>query len=293
VEIRPCDELLDGVLLRPGEHRIRTIPSDRFVIHDLVLVPDEQAPEEVTRREVTTVDWGATRRTVRVAGGEESYLFFPENANAGWTATLHGKVLTPVRIDGWQQAWVLPKGAGGVVTLEFLPDRTYRTGLLVGAIIAVLLVLYALVPAWRRRPTAGPAEADGAATGYVLLALLGLLGGVLAIGAFLLCVMLRRTVDVQVNPWDPPDRPPVFRATGSLSMVALGGMSLATLIAVAGRLVGYGQQWSLGPWTQAAALAALAAVAASYVRSPERAGPGSTDGEPRRRVPRLFGRPLW
>ena len=71
VEIRPCDELLDGVLLRPGEHRIRTIPSDRFVIHDLVLVPDNLATAEVTRREVTTVDWGATRRTVRVAGGPE------------------------------------------------------------------------------------------------------------------------------------------------------------------------------------------------------------------------------
>lgn len=288
VEIRPCDELLDGVVLRPGEHRIRTIPSDRFVIHDLVLVPDDLATAEVTRREVTTVDWGATRRTVRVADGPESYLFFPENANAGWTATLHGKVLKPVRIDGWQQAWVLPEGTGGVVTLEFLPDRTYRTGLLAGAIVAVLLVLAALVPAWRRRPTAEPAEADGAATGYVLLALLGVLGGVPAIVAFLLCVMLRRTVDVQVSPWDSPVRPPVFRATGSLSMVALGGMSLATVIAVAGRLVGYGQQWSLGPWAQAAALVALAAVAASYVRSPDRGEPGPAGSE----APRSPGRPL-
>jgi arabinofuranan 3-O-arabinosyltransferase len=204
-----------------------------------------------------------------VAAGSRSYLFFPENANAGWTATLNGKVLDPVRIDGWQQAWLLPEGPGGEVTLEFLPDRTYRTGLLSGAVAAVLLLLGALIPAWRRRPVSGPAEADGAATGFALLALLGLLGGVLPIAVFLVCVMLRRTVTLPEQTWESPGRRPAFRPVSSLALVALVGMSLATAVAVTGRLAGYGQQWALGTWAQAAALVALAAVAASYVRSPE------------------------
>ncbi|HEX6075465.1 MAG TPA: alpha-(1-_3)-arabinofuranosyltransferase [Micromonosporaceae bacterium] len=275
VEVRPCDELLDGVVLRPGEHRIRTVPSDRFVIHDLVLLPEGSSAEAaVTRREVTTRNWGATRRTVRVAGGPKAYLFFPENANAGWTATLNGKVLDPVRIDGWQQAWLLPEGPGGEVTLEFIPDQTYRTGLLVGAIAAVLLVLGVLIPARRRPAVPLTAEVDRAVTGFVLLALLGLLGGVLPIAVFLACVMLRRTIRLPDQPWESPGRRQVFRPASSLSVVALGGMSLAVAVAVAGRLAGYGQQWALGAWAQAAALVALAAVAASYVRSPDRDQPG-------------------
>ena len=275
VEVRPCGELEDGVVMRPGEHRIRTVPSDRFVVHDLVLRPSQNASHEVTRRHVTVEDWGATRRTIRVADGPESYLFFPENASAGWTATLHGETLRRVRVDGWQQAWVLPPGRGGQVTLEFAPDRTYQVGLLAGALAVVLLLVTALLPR-RRGPTAltpppGPATtappdtASGIAqpsqrgvalTGLVLLALLGVLGGVLPVAAFLVCVLMRKA------------------GRALLPMVALGGLTAATLVAVTGRLVGYGQSWALGTWAQAAALIAIAAVAAAYV-SPEEPEPPS------------------
>lgn len=84
--------------------------------------------------------WDATSRSVTVAPGDESVLAVPENANAGWVATMDGKPLTRTRVDGWQQAWIVPAGAGGVVSLAFTPDSTYRTGLLIGA-LAVLLVL--------------------------------------------------------------------------------------------------------------------------------------------------------
>ena len=42
-------------------------------------------------------------------------------------------------IDGWQQGYRVPAGAGGEVSLVYRPDRTYRTGLLVGLGLVVLL----------------------------------------------------------------------------------------------------------------------------------------------------------
>ena len=61
-----------------------------------------------------------------VGAGEASYLQMYENANDGWKATLNGKKLTPLRLDGWQQAWLIPAGAGGTVKLEYEPVLTLR-----------------------------------------------------------------------------------------------------------------------------------------------------------------------
>ena len=47
-------------------------------------------------------------------------------ANPGWTATLNGHRLTPVTLDGWQQAFVVPAGAGGRVAMTFTPATGYR-----------------------------------------------------------------------------------------------------------------------------------------------------------------------
>ncbi|MGH3739030.1 MAG: hypothetical protein ACRDT6_26045, partial [Micromonosporaceae bacterium] len=262
VEVVPCGTLEDGIVLRPGEHRIRTLPSDRFVVHDIVLRPAESPRSEVARRDVTIKTWGPTRRSLSIAGGGESYLFFPENANAGWTATLAGRTLTPVRIDGWQQGWIVPEGEAGEVVLEFGPNRTYQLGLLTGLLAVVLLLVAVAWPARRRAgadfaPDPGPAAGrrpEGPVTGLVLLALLGLIGGVLPIAGFLLFVLVRRAT------------------VSLLPMAALGGLSAATLVAVTGRLIGEGQAWALGVWSQAAALIALAAVAAAYVQ------PQNTEG---------------
>ncbi|MGH3656553.1 MAG: hypothetical protein ACRDUA_07830, partial [Micromonosporaceae bacterium] len=102
----------------------------------------------------------------------------------------------------------------------------------------------------RRHTRLSTVASDGAGTvtGLTLLALLGLLGGVLPIAAFLGCLVLRRA------------------GGPALPMAALGGMAVATAVAVAGRLAGYGQSWALSSWAQAAALVAIAAVAAAYVR---------------------------
>jgi hypothetical protein len=75
-----------------------------------------------------------TELTVEVPGADEpSVLAVAQNYNEGWQAyDGSGRQLTPIRIGGWQQGWVLPAEPEQVVTARFVPDRTYRAGLLLG-----------------------------------------------------------------------------------------------------------------------------------------------------------------
>ncbi|GAB3536860.1 alpha-(1-_3)-arabinofuranosyltransferase domain-containing protein [Phytohabitans suffuscus] len=153
-----CDDFTEGTVeLAAGEHRLRTTPSASFVVDSAALVPrGTAAPAPPVQRAVEVVAWQPTARTLTVAGGDAALLVVPENLNAGWVATMDGRRLPAVRVDGWQQAFVLPAGAGGTVTLEFTPDRPYRAGLAAGARAVLLVGLLALVPVRRRRPSARP-----------------------------------------------------------------------------------------------------------------------------------------
>jgi arabinofuranan 3-O-arabinosyltransferase len=84
-----------------------------------------------------------------VGAGPESYLEVHQAASAGWTATLNGKTLAPVTLDGWQQAFVLPAGGAGTVIMTYAPVNSYHD-VLIGASVAFALVLAAAC--WRRRP---------------------------------------------------------------------------------------------------------------------------------------------
>jgi arabinofuranan 3-O-arabinosyltransferase len=94
------------------------------------------------------VDWLGDRREVKVGSGAASYLTTYENYNDGWQATLGGKKLTPLRLDGWQQGWRIPAGAGGTVTLSYEPSTTYEAGLIGGGVGVAALAGLVL---WRRR----------------------------------------------------------------------------------------------------------------------------------------------
>ena len=200
----------------------------------------------MTTRPVEATRWQPTERSVTVGGGAESLLLVHENFNAGWTATLDGQQLRAVRVDGWQQAFVVPAGNGGAVTLEFTPDRPYRIGLAAGAACILLVLLMALAPVRRRRP--GPAAAPPAwmfcgvpgGGGWIVV-----LGGV-AGAALLLAALIVR----QLRPGALP----------GLAFVAAGA---GLAVAVGGRLLGHGQEWAYGAWVQVAMLAAVCAVAAT------------------------------
>jgi arabinofuranan 3-O-arabinosyltransferase len=56
-------------------------------------------------------------------------------------------------VAGWQQGYVVPAGAADEIELRFLPDRSYRVGLLMGLLGVLLVIGLAVVPTIKR---AGP-----------------------------------------------------------------------------------------------------------------------------------------
>ncbi|MDI6102607.1 alpha-(1-_3)-arabinofuranosyltransferase family protein [Actinoplanes sp. NEAU-A12] len=279
-----CDDFaVDSVQLPAGDQHLRTIPSAAFVIDSATLVPDgaaAQAPA-VTHRTVTVDKWEPTDRAVTVASGEASLMVVPENHNAGWAATLNGQELRPVRVDGWQQAFVLPAGEGGSVILRFTPDDPYRTGLAAGAGCILLVVVLALLPVRRRAVPAGPPPARAntvipAGDWWMLVPLVVLvvvLGGPAGAALLLLALIVR-----QVRPrWLPG--------------LAFASAATAVGVAVGGRLLGHGQDWAYGVAVQSAMLAAVCAVAAAAAPSaghPEKEN--SVDDQPIVEHRATFGR---
>jgi arabinofuranan 3-O-arabinosyltransferase len=262
LQVLPCGKLADeGLPLGAGEHRVRALPTAEFVVQDLTLRPLATPPPTIRGRTLDVVHWEPALRRVQVGDGPESYLTVPENANAGWVATLEGRTLARARVDGWQQAWVLPAGAHGTVELRFVPDHTYRTGLALGGAAAAALLLAALLPLLRRRRGVKDVPLDAevddevvaeTARGWwvialVVVAMFFALGGPAAIVVLLGCLMLRRL-------W--PRALPVVAALGVLAAAA---------VAVTGRLTGHGQDWAFGLWPQLTLLIAIAAVIAAFL----------------------------
>jgi len=263
-----CDDFVsDVVQLAAGEHRLRTVPSKAFVADSAALVRDGAAatPPAVHPRAVRAERWDPTERRVAVDAGAAALLVVPENLNAGWTASLNGERLRAVRVDGWQQAFVLPAGAGGTVTLRFTPDGPYRAGLAAGAAFVLLVALAALVPARRRRqPVTRPlARAFRAVPGGEWWMLVPLLAVAVALGGAAGAALVMAALIVrQLRP-------------GALPAIAFWCVGIGLAAAVAGRLLGHGQEWAYGAGVQVAMLAAVCAVAATIAPVAGRPAPAS------------------
>lgn len=151
LELRACSPLGP---VRSGDHRLSVTSTDRFTVASTTLDATVTPAPAVGERTLTVEDWQDTRRVVTVGAGGDAVLRVAENANPGWRATLDGDALEPVVLDGWQQGYAVPSGAGGRIEIEFAPDRAYRAGLLVGAGLALLLAVTTLA-GLRRRDRAG------------------------------------------------------------------------------------------------------------------------------------------
>ena len=80
---------------------------------------------------------------------DDTLLVVHQNFSDGWVATGEsGSRLTPIRVNGWQQGWILPAGSGQMVHAEFQPDLTYRWGMIGGALLALVVILGGF---WRGR----------------------------------------------------------------------------------------------------------------------------------------------
>ncbi|WP_433700015.1 alpha-(1-_3)-arabinofuranosyltransferase [Nocardiopsis sp. CA-288880] len=136
-----------------GENRVVVDPGNRYEVRSALIGSAGPAAEraEVTTAEVEALhEWGPGERRFDVDVDEDSFLVVNENFNEGWRAVLEGgdAPLEPIRLEGWKQAWVLPEGSAGTVTLTYTPDTAYHRALAVGAALAAVLVAAAL---WPRR----------------------------------------------------------------------------------------------------------------------------------------------
>lgn len=172
VDGRPVPwEACDVLDLAAGEHRL-VAPSadDRAVRADTaLLVPADGLPAVgAPGRDVRVERWADDVRRAEVGGGDAAILATTENANDGWEARLDGELLTPVRVDGWRQGWIVPAGGAGELELRYAPDRVHRGGLLLGAALVLALALAAAIPSRRRGWTPPAARAVGPRTALAL-----------------------------------------------------------------------------------------------------------------------------
>ncbi|MFJ2234061.1 alpha-(1-_3)-arabinofuranosyltransferase family protein [Streptomyces sp. NPDC087859] len=275
VEVTVCQEgRSDAELdLGSGTHQVEAGDAGPLTLTDVTLTRGTVAEPTATGRDLRIRDWLGDRREVSVGSGAAMYLTTYENYNDGWKATLDGRELSSVRLDGWQQAWRVPAGAGGDVKLSYEPATTYD-GALIGSGVA-LLALVGLV-LWRRR-SPNPDEPQvlppppGLWLGTVALTVVG----VLIAGWFALLVPALALLAYRRHEWLVP-----------IAFVALAGAGIAAATG-AGEPVA-AEHGAFGHTAQLLALIGLFAAVVS-VREPEaeRTPPGSE--APTRHLPKVEG----
>jgi len=215
-------------------------------------------------RSAAVLSWAPETRSVKVSGGPATYLEIHQNYGPAWTASLNGKALTPVTLDGWQQGYFVPAGGGGIIRLNFGPEGTYRTGLLVGAFAAMLLVLLAVGMVLSRRGAKALAAPPWSSRVPLWLSIGLTMGVILVIGSPLALVV----PGLLIISW---------RWRTLIPWVAAAAMLVAG--AIAAWHPGNGAGGGVGSFSAAAQACALVALAAVLLPSVERS--------PRRRSRRL------
>ncbi len=162
VEVTPCRDgrTVPGLDLSAGPHEIEAGDAGPLTTTEVTLALGAVPERAATGRDLRVRDWLGDRREVLVGPGAASYLTTHENHNDGWKATLDGEELTPLRLDGWQQGWLVPAGEGGTVKLSYGPATTYDAALIASGAGIVALAGLLL---WRRRAENPDGPAAGAA----------------------------------------------------------------------------------------------------------------------------------
>ncbi|WP_324141651.1 alpha-(1-_3)-arabinofuranosyltransferase domain-containing protein [Intrasporangium sp.] len=123
----------------------------------------------------------------------DSALVLPQNFNPGWTATTSEGSLTPVRVNGWQQGFLVPAGATTPLVVEFAPNRIYQFGLYLGGLLVLGLLGVVVVTSRRATdPTSVQPEAHWAASPVVGAVIAVLAGGPPALAACVVAIVVAR-----------------------------------------------------------------------------------------------------
>jgi arabinofuranan 3-O-arabinosyltransferase len=200
---------------------------------------------------VTSSAGGNVQRVRVAARAEPSVLWLRHSHNPGWVASVHGEPLRALTIDGWQQGFLLPAGPARMVDVRFAPDRTYRWGLAVGAVAALVLLVGACL---RPRPAPGrPPTREGGAATVVWVLLLVLL--VVATGPWTLALGVGAVAGARgVARWRP-----ALRMENALVGLAAAGFGVSGLALALDPWPGGGYAAGSG-WSQALCVVSLLAV---------------------------------
>lgn len=141
---------------------------------------------------------------------EVRVLVMDQNANPGWEARLGDAALRPQVVDGRRQAFVVPPGASGELSITYGPDSVHRALLLLGLVLASGLLALCAV-ALRRpgtvvrsadpgsgRPEPGPSRLPWA-LGLVAAGVAGVVAGPAGAGAAVAGALLARTPAVRLG----------------------------------------------------------------------------------------------
>ncbi|MFG3257839.1 alpha-(1-_3)-arabinofuranosyltransferase family protein [Streptomyces sp. NPDC048172] len=269
VDIEMCaGEARNGSLeLDAGTHTVEAGDSGPLALTDVTLGrgdsgtatdassagTDAEQAAAADEREVTTHDWRGDERTVEVGDGPASYLQTHENANEGWKATLNGKELTSLRLDGWQQGFLVPAGETGTVKLEYEPAGLYEGGLFAGGAGILALLGLAFVKRRGGRPL-GDDDTEVPPPGLVLGTVVLTLVVALVAGPYAL-VVPALAVLARFKPW----------VLVPVALVTMTGAGVLAAIS-AGTAIDEGK----GAFGHAAQALALLALAAALVTLPWR-----------------------
>jgi arabinofuranan 3-O-arabinosyltransferase len=267
VDLQPCST--SAMNVAAGPHRVVVASTGSWLARSASLVAPTYS-DSGGREKVTVGRWSGNDRTVAIgARTAASLLVVHENANAGWDASLNGRRLTPITVDGWQQGYLLPSGAAGTVHLSFAPDRGYRLSLLIGLVAALMLLGGALVPA-RRRLSLPSVQALVAWWALPVLAtvVLTVMAGPAGLATGMAALVASLTLQL---------RPGLDRYRVVVAIASAGLYVGTGVVAAAWHWVTYGYS-AVAAWTQVVCVLALATVAVATPRRCHAEPPVSSSG---------------
>lgn len=170
---------------RAGENDLSLTSSTAFDPVSLVLDRPRASPPPSAVADADAQSIGSSRLVLHPPQTADAVVSLPQNENPGWTASQGGHRLDPLTVDGWQQAWLVPRGDEGgsadSVTARFAPNALYRLGL--GSGLLALLGLVVCVALLLRRPGRRDAQSlssrrgSTVALGLLTLAAVGFVAG--------------------------------------------------------------------------------------------------------------------
>ncbi|MFG2646796.1 alpha-(1-_3)-arabinofuranosyltransferase family protein [Streptomyces sp. NPDC048436] len=255
IEVTACERGSKDttVSLGSGAHTVEAGDGGPLAVMDVSLTQGTPGAIDRESRSLNVKDWLGDRREVAVGAGAASYLSTYENINDGWKATLNGKELSSVRLDGWQQGFLVPKGEGGKVKLSYEPSRIYEIGLIGGGV--GVLALIALVLIRRRDPNADGPDVAPPAPGPILGTVALTLVAIVIAGWFALLVPALALLAWRRHALLVP-----------LAFVAMAGAGIAAAMGAGEPLAS--DEGAFGPVAQLLALIALFAALASVRDEP-------------------------